>query len=66
MSAQRNVWNVRTSRVSIGYFENTASPNWPGKSPKPNASLPPPTVPLLSRSKPDATPVFDGAVNQYG
>src|SRR5687768_17949860 len=66
MSAQRNVWNVRTLPVSIGYFEKTARPNWPGKSPKPNASLPPPTFSLLSRSNPDGTPVFDGAVNECG
>src|SRR6266545_1394640 len=36
-------------------------PNCPGKSPNPRASLPPPTVPLLSRSKPDGIPVLDGA-----
>ena len=64
MSAHRNVWNVRTSSVSIGYFESTTRPNCPGKAPKPKASLPPPTAPLLSRSKPLGTPVFDGAVNQ--
>ena len=38
--------------TSIGNFENTAMPNWPGNAPKPSASSPPPIVPLLLRSKP--------------
>ena len=40
-------------------------PNWPGKSPNPYASLPPPMVPLLSRSKPLGMPVLDGATKAY-
>ena len=30
MSFQRKCWKVRMSRYLIGYFEKTASPNWPG------------------------------------
>jgi hypothetical protein len=66
MSFQRNVWKVRTFAVSIGCIEYTAMPNWPGKKPNPSASLGPPTEPLLSRSKPDGTPVLLGAMNRYG
>jgi hypothetical protein len=63
MSFHRKCWNVRTPRVSIGYFEKTTIPNRPGNAPKPNAPLPPPMVPLSSRSLPVGTPVFDGAMN---
>jgi len=55
---------VRTSSTSIGYIEYTAMPNWPGKKPKPNESFgaKSPAAPLLSRSNPEYTPVFDGAL----
>ena len=52
--------------MSIGNRESTSIPYWPGNSPKPSASLPPPTVPLLFRSNPLGTPVLDGAMNAYG
>ena len=61
MSFQRKCWKVRTSSVAIGYFEYTTMPYWPGKSPKPKASSPPPMAPLLLRSKPLGMPVLDGA-----
>ena len=63
MSFQRKCWNVRTSSSWIGYLLKTTIPNWPGKNPKPKASLPAPVVrlPLLSRSKPLGMPVLDGA-----
>jgi hypothetical protein len=48
-------------------------PNFPGNSPKPNASFPyrpepgwMTTWPLLSRSLPEAIPVFEGAVKWCG
>ena len=44
-------------------------PNWPGYAPNPSASSPYPGVsgvvtvpPKLFRSKPEAMPVFDGAL----
>jgi hypothetical protein len=66
MSAQRNVWKVRTSSRTIGCIEYTAIPNWPGKAPKPNASSGPPIAPSLLRSMPDGMPVFEGATKRYG
>ena len=39
-------------------------PYCPGNSPKPSASAPPATRPSWSRSKPEATPVFDGATER--
>ena len=63
MSFHRKFWKVRTLVTS--YFEKTVKPNLPPNSPKPKASLPKApspgvvsTTPLLSRSKPDARPVF--------
>ena len=64
MSFHRKCWNVRAPSASIGNFENTAMPNWPGNAPKPSASSPPPIVPLLLRSNPEGMPVFDGAVKK--
>jgi len=61
MSAQRKVWKVRAATLSIGCLEKTAMANWPSKRPKPKASLGPPTPPTLSRSKPEGTPVLEGA-----
>jgi len=63
MSFHRKVWKVRTSSVAIGCFESTTIAYWPGNTPKPNASSPPPTVPSLLRSKPLGMPVFEGATN---
>jgi hypothetical protein len=40
MSRHLKFWNVRTARRSIGYFEYTTIPYWPGNSPKPNESSP--------------------------
>ncbi len=67
MSFHRKFWKVRTSSVTIGYLERIAMPYWPSKTPKPKASSPPaevpgaPITPLLFRSKPLGTPVFEGA-----
>ena len=61
MSFHRKCWKVRTRSALIGCLEYTAMPYWPGKKPKPKASLGPPTEPLLSRSRLLGTPVLTGA-----
>ena len=67
MSFHRKSWKVRTLATSIGYFENTAIPNWPGKTPNPKASSGSLAVTAsLSRLNPDWMPVFDGATYRYG
>ena len=64
--AHNRFWNVLTWSSTIGNRDSTTIPYWPGKSPNPKASFAPPTVPSLSRSNPDGTPVFDGAMKKYG
>ena len=66
MSFHRKFWNVRTESVAIGYFEYTTIPYWPGNWPNPHASPGPPSVPSRSRSSPESTPVFTGAVKECG
>ena len=52
---------------SIGYLRINGHPELPGKKPKPKASLRSHRrPPSLSRSNPDGTPVFDGAMKRCG
>ena len=58
----RGYWNVRTPAVSIGYLDKDGHAELPLEEAEPERVVRSPTIPLLSRSKPSGTPVFDGAM----
>ena len=47
MSRHRNLRKVRTCSRSIGNRDSSAMAYWPGNSPKPSASAPPPILPVV-------------------
>ena len=62
MSFQRKCWNVRTRSLDDRVARVDLHAELAGEDAEAERVVgPPPTVPLLLRSKPDGMPVFDGA-----